>query len=292
MGQGQSVAPDVLRHGVGYSDEHVEAFKKDPIITMGQAQMKVSSDKWEELKKAWKVMTGYDDVNEGGILMSHPGLNVLLGYIFCAHNQTLKASLLERLVSGEFSMDDIAEKIAEDDSVNGRRTLAIAQEIVTVFGSIFDVDGDKQLTWEEFVVGVVLLTAGTTQEKSDAIFRSIDTDGDGVLSLTELKQFAEVSLGAAIATMRMSQSRLRISLGTQEITHDADKEVLKGRVWDEVARLLAEADTNHDFELSRDEYQKWVSNRLKKHTAAQSPFIPEVVWRQEEEAAAAASAAQ
>ena len=111
-------------------------------------------------------MTGVEDLEEGGMPMSHPGLALLLGYIFCAHNDTLRGSLLDKIVSGEQTVDELAESIENDDASNGKRTLAIAREIVKLFGNIFDRDGDGQLTWEEFVCGVVILTAGSVEEKS------------------------------------------------------------------------------------------------------------------------------
>ena len=72
------------------------------------------------------------------------------------------------------------------------------------------------------------------------MFRAIDFDNDGSLTLTELQSFAETALRGAISTMRMSGSRLRISIGTQEIEASSDKDALKKKVWDEVARVIAE----------------------------------------------------
>jgi hypothetical protein len=111
-----------------------------------------------------------------------------------------------------------------------------------------------------------------------AVFRAIDVDGNMVLSLDELQRFAEAMLKGARGTLRESGDRFHISFSGRPVGKDEEYHAL---LLEDVARILAEADTNRDFQLSFNEYNAWVRKRVA-HGTTGSPFIPEVVLQNDD----------
>jgi len=61
---------------------------------------------------------------------------------------------------------------------------------------IFDIDGSGSIDFNEFSVGVLLLTQGTVDKKADALFRILDSNGDNYVDEDELRGFAEKVIGS------------------------------------------------------------------------------------------------
>lgn len=111
---------------------------------------------------------------------------------------------------------------------------------------VFDQDSDGQIDFSELASGLSVLCKGARDAKVKAAFRLYDFNGDGFISLDEMKRY----LTSIFKVLYEVQPEMRTETGVS-----ADE---LGVVTAEQAFL--EADANHDGKLSYDEFLTWYTS--------------------------------
>lgn len=111
---------------------------------------------------------------------------------------------------------------------------------------VFDKDGDGQIDFSELASGLSVLCKGARDAKVKAAFRLYDFNGDGYISLDEMKRY----LTSIFKVLYEVQPEMR-----QETGVSAEE---LGVVTAEQA--FFEADQNHDGKLSYDEFLTWYTS--------------------------------
>jgi len=130
-----------------------------------------------------------------------------------------------------------ANKLSEAISkAQFQKALGLKDSIITerIF-KVFDINGDGQIDFREFICGLSIFSAGTVEEKLAFSFRIYDFDGDGFIDKAELYEMLKASL-------------------VDNYMNDLGEEQMKALV----EKTFMEADTNNDGKISFDEYKEMV----------------------------------
>ena len=135
------------------------------------------------------------------------------------------------------------------ESDKGRQLLepekAQAKVIIDRLFQLFDTDGNRVVSFDEFASGISVLCGGSREDKVRAAFALFDLNGDGVISLDEATLYLTSVFKVLFETQ--PETRERMGVSAEEL----------GRLTAEQA--FAEADLNHDGKLSFEEFQAWYS---------------------------------
>ena len=140
-------------------------------------------------------------------------------------------------------------------------TRAAVKRLSTNLFTLFDTSGDGVLDFTELSCGISALLAAPQSEKIGLVFRLFDVDGSGYISRTEMESFLTAYFTCLLAT----QPHARADLAEQILGHPprkgagASAEVLAVALTN---RAFAEADADHDQQLSLEEFQEWYASEL------------------------------
>lgn len=100
---------------------------------------------------------------------------------------------------------------------------------------LFDADGDNDVDFKEFIVGLSSYLRGSPEEKLQLYFRLIDIDGDGAISPEELRQIMRAHM-------------------TSQYTGLADQRLAARQAEALALRIFHEIDTNRDGRIQPEEF--------------------------------------
>ena len=96
---------------------------------------------------------------------------------------------------------------------------------MVVMMSLLDADGDGRVTKQEFGIYYKREVRSCDEKEFEAVWKEIDTDGDGVLSLSELCSFYGIDTGECADAVRaqhgMSDERVLEALAVQSLVNEA-----------------------------------------------------------------------
>ena len=110
-------------------------------------------------------------------------------------------------------------------------------ELATHLFNLFDANADRSVSFDEYVLGVTVISARDPAARAHLLLKAADGNGDGVLDEAELTR-------SLLALVKMGMGGAR--------TPAAEKTAAK-KAAALAALVFAEADVNHDGKLSNDE---------------------------------------
>jgi len=131
---------------------------------------------------------------------------------------------------------------AEDGQLYDSSVARVQQVLHRLF-EVFDKDGAGAVSFDEVASGLSVLCGGTRDEKVEAAFQLFDTNGDGVISATEMK----VYLASVFAVLFEASPdiRARLSVGPEDLAEVTTMEAFE---------LM---DSDKDDYLTFDEFRAW-----------------------------------
>jgi Ca2+-binding EF-hand superfamily protein len=108
---------------------------------------------------------------------------------------------------------------------------------------MFDKDHNGIVDFAELASGLSVLCAGDRDEKITAAFALYDTNGDGVITLAEMKRYLRSVFRVLYSTSK--ETRAAMSVSPEDLA-DVTAE-----------QCFLEADLNNDHKLSLEEFKKW-----------------------------------
>ena len=88
--------------------------------------------------------------------------------------------------------------------------------------NLFDLDGDGQLNFKEYIIGLHRINTGTVEEKLRWLFRLYDLDNSGYVTKEELKHFFEIMNKIASQDDDFALSQAEYMLHRMEISVDGE----------------------------------------------------------------------
>jgi Ca2+-binding EF-hand superfamily protein len=118
--------------------------------------------------------------------------------------------------------------------------------IVAQLFELFDEDGNGYVDHAEMASGLSVLCGGSREDRVRAAFSLYDTDGNGFISLDEMTRYLR-SVYRLLYTMKPEIAEKMEDVGPDELAQVTSQQA------------FAEADVDHDGQLSFEEFQRWYS---------------------------------
>jgi len=136
--------------------------------------------------------------------------------------------------------------------------------------AMFDSNGDGEISLDEMVVGMSVLSSGTRAEKAELIFNIIDTNGDGTIDFKEMIELQRLSMKAFragfIVGFRYGSKELEVKYGiTRPKLEELTVKLANCFESEEIVQIGAKlcmkyADANGDGTVTKEEYIKYYSD--------------------------------
>lgn len=123
-------------------------------------------------------------------------------------------------------------------------------EVLSFLFDMFDRDKSGKVDFVELTSGLSVLCGGKTEDKVDAMFHMFDLNGDGYVTVDELRAYLESSFRMVLETQTQEE-------GADHSGSDDSREELVETAARTADRVLREADLDHDGLISLAEFRAW-----------------------------------
>uniref|UniRef100_A0A7S2TY09 EF-hand domain-containing protein n=1 Tax=Lotharella oceanica TaxID=641309 RepID=A0A7S2TY09_9EUKA len=148
--------------------------------------------------------------------------------------------------NGTITKEGLAEAVENFIPGEGLAHHTHVQRTVNEIMEVFDRDGNGVVDAKEFLVGMSVLCKGSTEEKVCSVFKALDTDGDGYITLTEMVDYMICFFKTAFS---LSQTKLREGISPMKLGYAT------------ALACFEEADVNRDGRISFQEFQTWYKSK-------------------------------
>lgn len=178
-------------------------------------------------------------------------------------NETRKTTLLSKLSveevgqvferatceNGNITQEALEKALAAHVRGKGLAHQTHVARTVKEIMAIFDRNGDGIINGNEFLVGMSILCKGTQEQKVYHVFRGLDKDGDGHITLDEM---IEYMISFFQTTFTVSQTTLQKGISPMKLGYAT------------ALACFEEADANHDGKITFDEFRNWYTKQRSK----------------------------